>query len=124
MNETINTNTILKFIHSFYKPTLEKRIEALPEEIKQFIYWEYFDTEIQFKIFKTLLETESTQRLSISDIRPYLPIVLAKPKVVEYLRSRIHSHGFMTFDVVYKEYKMKPRDKKVWTGANNGDAFC
>jgi hypothetical protein len=51
---------------------IEERITMLPEDVKQFIYWEYLDTEVHSRIFKRLLETQSTRSLGINDIRPYL----------------------------------------------------
>jgi hypothetical protein len=124
------------FIHSLYTKgvskknkdsVLEKRIKALPDDVKQFIYWEYLDTEVHSRIFKRLLETQSTRSLHINDIRPYLATVLAKPKVIDFLRKSIDSgyeKPFLSFDIVYKQYKMNERDSKIWKGASNGDAFC
>ena len=104
---------------------LEKRIKALPEEVTQFIYWEYLDTEVHFRIFMDLLQRRTTRELWIKDIRPYIPIALAKPKLVKHLREHLYDDkGSIdkAFDIVYNEYKIN--NKKSWRHLSNGDAFA
>jgi hypothetical protein len=104
---------------------LEKRIAALPQDVKEYIYWEYLDTEVHYRKFTELLESNMTKRLNIELIRPYISIVLAKPKLVSYLRNMNRNPGYARFfDIVYFENKIKGRNKKRWKGVNNGDAFC
>jgi len=72
-----------------------------------------------------LLQRKSTRELWIEDIRPYIPIALAKPKLVKHLREHLYDDKGninRSFDIVYEQYKIN--QIKSLRGFNKGDAFA
>ena len=98
-------------------------IQRLPEDIVRHIYEEYIETEFHFKIFKQLLQSPKSIKLNISDIRPYIPYILSKPKLCNYMREKLVIYdNFKMFDVTYVSHKIK--QEKIFTTAKNGSSMA
>ena len=81
---------------------LTKRIENLPDDIKNYIYHAFLKHEIHYREFRQLLQTHKSIGLDTSDIRHLIPYILSQPVVVQLLRKNIPE-----FDTVYRTYKIK-----------------
>ena len=101
------------------KPIVDitSRIEKLPDCLKMHIYKEFFEIEIYYKKIKQVLDTNLSRDLDIKFIRPYIPLILAKQKLVEYLFQNMKE-----FRLTYTSHKIE--QKKGFNYMKNGDSFA
>jgi hypothetical protein len=101
-----------------------KLIDTLPSEIILYIYKEFFEPEYYYLLFSQLLMTKNSRNLVIEDIRPYIPIILSKPKVVHYFCNHFICDGYYKFfDYVYHYYKIR-KLKNNFNKLKKGDGFA
>ena len=81
------------------------------------IYKEFFEIEIYYKKIKQVLDTNLSRDLDIKFIRPYIPLILAKQKLVEYLFQNMKE-----FRLTYTSHKIE--QKKGFNYMKNGDSFA
>ena len=103
--------------HNFKKKSLETNIEKLPEELKKYIYKEYIEIQLFYDKFKEALDSEESQMLNIVKIHPFIPLILAKPKYINYLLLKLYC-----FRTIYNDHKIKK--KKTFLLMNNGESFA
>ena len=101
----------------FKKKSLEDNIKKLPQELKKYIYEEYIETQLFYDKFKEALESEESQYLNIVNIHPFIPLILAKPKYIEYLLLKLSC-----FMIIYNDHKIEK--KKSFRLMNNGQSFA
>ena len=101
----------------FKKKSLEDNIRKLPEELKKYIYEEYIETQLFYDKFKEALDSKESQRLNIENIHPFIPLILAKPKYIQYLLLKLSC-----FEIIYKDHKIN--NKKTFLLVNNGESFA
>jgi hypothetical protein len=101
----------------FKKKSLEDNIKKLPEELKKYIYEEYIETQLFYDKFKEALDSKESQRLNIVNIHPFIPLILAKPKYIEYLLLKLYC-----FMIIYNDHKIQK--KKTFRLMNNGQSFA
>jgi hypothetical protein len=93
-----------------------ERITHLPSDLKQYIYEEFLDPLIFYEKINAALQDPISQRLSPMLIRPFIPIILAKPRYTAICRN------IEEFDYVYKKHKIQ--NQKHFLLMNNGDSFA
>jgi hypothetical protein len=120
MSDILNINDILvelKNIDIFFF------IKKLPDNIKKYIYYEFFETKIYFNEFNILLNNRLSKKLNISLIRPHIPIILSKPKLISYFCTNILGYkNHKTFETVYIQHKIQ--NNKSFVNMTNGDSFA
>jgi hypothetical protein len=99
------------------KEKLYDNIKNLPDCIKKYIYYEFLETENYYKIIKKSLDTEESQNLNINCIRPLIPLILVKKKLLKYLCEKI-----FCFNIVYNDHKIK--NNKCFVLMQKGDSFA
>ena len=106
----------------FNKRDIFENIKKLPDDIKRYIYYEFFDTLYHFEKFNLLLNNRLSMKLDISLIRPYIPIILSKQKLIKYFSENIiGDSNHKVFKTVYTQYKIN--NKKNFSNMINGDSF-
>ena len=101
----------------FKKKSLEYNIKKLPEELKKYIYEQYIETKLFYDKFREALDSNESQQLNIVKIHPFIPLILAKPKYIQYLLVKLYC-----FNIIYTDHKI--RMKKTFLLMNNGESFA
>ena len=101
----------------FKKNSLEDNIKKLPEELKKYIYEEYIETQLFYDKFKEALDSKESHHLNIVNVHPFIPLILAKPKYIEYLLLKLSCFG-----IIYNDHKIQK--KKTFRLMNNGQSFA
>ena len=100
-----------------FKKSLEDNIKKLPEELKKYIYEEYIETQLFYDKFKEALDSEESHHLNIVNVHPFIPLILAKPKYIEYLLLKLSC-----FMIIYNDHKIKK--EKTFRLMNKGQSFA
>ena len=91
--------------------------KLLPDCLKTYIYKEFFEIEYYCTKFKNALALQASKHLDIKFIRPYIPLILAKIKILEYLFLNMRE-----FRLTYTSHKIE--NSKGFKYMNNGDSFA
>ena len=98
-------------------------IKKLPDDIKRYIYYEFFDSMYHLEKFNILLNNTLSKQLDMSLIRPYIPIILGKPNLTPYFCKNILGYNnHKAFETVYIEHKIQ--NNKIFINLKNGDSFA
>ena len=99
------------------KKTLEELIDRLPQDVQNYIYRDFLEPDIYLEEIKKTLKREESMSLNICYLRPYIPILLAKKKVMEYLCKQLEC-----FNITYKNHKIN--DGKTFVKMQKGNSFA
>ena len=90
INETNNSNNEnIKIISSLEKDNkLYNYIIKLPDEIKRYIYKEYFESKIYYELYLEMINDDLSKRLNGIILRPFIPIILSKKNVLKYICNK------------------------------------
>ena len=120
MTDILNINNILVELKNNYIFFL---IKKLPDDIKRYIYYEFFDSMYHLEKFNILLNNTLSVKLNISLIRPYIPIILGKPNLKPYFCKNILGYNnHKAFETVYIRHKIE--NNKIFIKMTNGDSFA
>lgn len=102
---------------------MDNFIAKLPDDIIRYIYKEFIEIEYHTKIIKELLNTRESIKLNIINIRPYIPFILSKPELCNYLCNNLILHNnYKYFEETYKYYKKN--NNKHFSQMTKGDSFA
>lgn len=97
--------------------------KKLPDDILHYIYKEFIEIELMYIEFVKDLNKRESLKLCIIFIRPWIPIILGKPKFLNYLKLNIKSDdGSYIFNSVIKS-RINNR-KQFFNAKNKGDSFA
>jgi hypothetical protein len=96
---------------------MEKYINKLPQDIKYYIYSNFFKEELLYEKFNKELETEESKYLNCTNIVPYIPIIISKIGYINYFSSKLPF-----FNSIYKDHIIN--DKKTFVLMNNQESFA
>ena len=91
-------------------------ISKLPDEIKRYIYKEYFESDIYYELYLQILNHELSKKLNKIILRPFVPIILSKKNVLKYICKKCY-----IFRNYYEQHKIY--NKKVFRLMTKGDSI-
>ena len=103
---------------------MDRFMNRLPYDIVWYIYKEFIEVEQLYILFQERMNTRTSVRLDVEDIRPLLPRVLANPMAVRYFSERmlLGTSKFPFFKEIYE--KTKTQDKRDFPLMKKGNSFC
>ena len=104
---------------------MDKLIHRLPYDIVWYIYKEFIEVEQLYILFQERMNTRSSVRLEVADIRPLLPRVLANPMAVRYFSKHMVLGGEVKFPFFQEVYeKTKVQENRDFPLMKKGNSLC
>ena len=102
-------------LHASADPLLVS-IKRLPDETRTYIFKAYLETDLYSLLYDRLVKSAKSCSLNISDLRPFIPYILAKTEICVYISEKCF--GFRSS---YREHKVI--NKKMFRHLKRGDSF-